>query len=126
MLESVVKAKVGRTLPPLLEREVAENPSTLTLHEPRWQGTVRTNLTDMHEDIASHARFVKGPDISVIVAPLYALLRTDAPLTWGQTEQSALDLIKKEMCMEAQALRHVNTAKPLFLNTGWSIVNLGR
>ena len=65
------------------------------------------------------------PNYSKIAAPLNGLLKKNLTWEWGGEQQTAFDMLKKELCTQGKVLRHQDPNRPLILHTDWSNVGIG-
>ena len=69
-----------------------------------------------------YSKFV--PDLSTIAKPLYALLKKDAPFSWGQLQRDSFFKLKGEL-ISPRFLTHYRPELPLKLSCDASSVGLG-
>lgn len=70
-----------------------------------------------------YRRFVEG--FSKLAAPLNALLKKGVPFEWGESQQEALDELKRVLTTEGLALKRVDPSLPLLLYCDWSQQGIG-
>ena len=89
------------------------------LKEPRNAGELRTFL-GMMVYFASYIPF-----FAWIVNPLFALLKKDAPWTWGELEQEAFELAKESLVKAPVSRMHVSAPSQAVLPARASYVPSG-
>lgn len=85
-----------------------------------------TNVTEVRSLLGLmnyYRRFVR--DFSAIAAPLNDLLKKGVEFVWGESQQAALDELKRVLTTEGLALKRVDPNKPLILYTDWSKHGIG-
>jgi hypothetical protein len=63
-------------------------------------------------------------DFSIIVHPLYALLKKDVAWTWSEEAKEAFDTLKEKLS-EFPILKRLNFNKVFILHTNWSALGIG-